>query len=161
MIKQRTLEYTISVKGKGVHSDEPCYLSLRPAKADTGIVFKRIDKDKKTICARVSNLCSTSYSTDLKSDEIKVGTVEHLLSALSGLGIDNVIVELNNKEVPILDGSSAQYVNVIQGAGIKELDEPKKFFVIKKEVSVTDGEKWAKVKPFFGFLRTMPTRITL
>ena len=151
MIKQRTLEYTISVTGKGVHSNEYCYLTLKPAPANTGIIFKRVDKNNKEILAKVTNICSESYSTDLKVEGVKVATIEHLMSALSGLGIDNVLVELDNDEVPILDGSAARFVSVIQGAGIKELEENKCFFVIEKEVMVQDGDKWAKVIPFNGY----------
>lgn len=152
MIRQRTLKNEIKATGVGLHTGEKVYLTLKPAPEDSGIVFRRVDLDPVVeIPAKAENVGETTLSTSLVSGETKVSTVEHLLSAMAGLGIDNAIVELTAGEVPIMDGSAGPFVFLIQSAGIKEQSAPKKFIRIKKEVSVTDGDKTASFKPFNGF----------
>ncbi|TWI58481.1 UDP-3-O-[3-hydroxymyristoyl] N-acetylglucosamine deacetylase [Pseudomonas duriflava] len=152
MIRQRTLKNTIRATGVGLHSGEKVYLTLKPAPVDTGIVFRRIDLDPVVeIRAWAESVGETTMSTNLLQDGVKVGTVEHLLSALAGLGIDNAYVELSAAEVPIMDGSAGPFVFLIQSAGIEEQDAAKKFIRIKREVTVVDGDKRATFVPFEGF----------
>lgn len=152
MIRQRTLKNEIKATGVGLHTGEKVYLTLKPAPEDNGIVFKRVDLDPVVeIPAKAENVGETTLSTSLISGDVKVSTVEHLLSAMAGLGIDNAIIELTAGEVPIMDGSAGPFVFLIQSAGIREQLAPKKFIRIKKEVSVTDGDKTASFKPFDGF----------
>ena len=152
MIRQRTLKNTIRATGVGLHSGKKVYLTLKPAPIDTGIVFCRTDLDPVVeIPARAENVGETTLSTTLVKDGIKVATVEHLLSAMAGLGIDNAYVEVSAEEVPIMDGSAGPFVFLIQSAGIEEQESPKKFIRIKKEVTVTDGDKTATFVPFNGF----------
>ncbi|HLV17220.1 MAG TPA: UDP-3-O-acyl-N-acetylglucosamine deacetylase [Pseudomonas sp.] len=152
MIKQRTLKNVIRATGVGLHSGEKVYLTLKPAPADAGIVFRRVDLDPVVeIKANALNVGETTMSTTLYNGNVKVDTVEHLLSALAGLGIDNAIVELSAPEVPIMDGSAGPFVFLIQSAGLQEQDAPKKFIRIKREVTVTDGDKRATFRPFDGF----------
>ena len=152
MIRQRTLKNTIRATGVGLHSGKKVYLTLKPAPIDTGIVFCRTDLDPVVeIPARAENVGETTLSTTLVKDGVKVATVEHLLSAMAGLGIDNAYVEVSAEEVPIMDGSAGPFVFLIQSAGIEEQESPKKFIRIKKEVTVTDGDKTATFVPFNGF----------
>lgn len=152
MIKQRTLNNTIRATGVGLHTGEKVFLTLRPAPVDAGILFRRMDLDPPVdIEARAHNVGDTTLSTTLVNGEVRVSTVEHLLSAMAGLGIDNAIVEVTAAEVPIMDGSSGPFVFLIQSAGIVEQDAPKKFIRIKREVTVSDGDKAASFLPFDGF----------
>ncbi|MCK9535255.1 MAG: UDP-3-O-acyl-N-acetylglucosamine deacetylase [Pseudomonas sp.] len=152
MIRQRTLKNIIRATGIGLHSGEKVYLTLRPAAVDTGIVFRRMDLDPMVeIPALAKNVGDTTMSTTLVKDGAKVDTVEHLLSAMAGLGIDNAYVELSAPEVPIMDGSAGPFVFLIQSAGLEEQDAPKEFIRILREVTVEDGEKRATFVPFEGF----------
>lgn len=152
MIKQRTLKNAIRATGVGLHTGEKVYLTLRPAAADTGIVFRRIDLDPPVeIRATPDNVTDTQLSTTLANGDVRISTVEHLLSALAGLGIDNAYVDLSAPEVPIMDGSAGPFVFLVQSAGIEEQNAPKRFIRIKKDVIVEDGEKWARFEPFEGF----------
>ena len=152
MIKQRTLKNSIKATGIGLHTGQKVYLTLKPAAVDTGIVFRRTDLDPVVeINAYAKNVVDTTLSTNLGKDGIRVATVEHLLSALAGLGIDNAVVELSAEEVPIMDGSAAPFVFLIQSAGIEEQDAPKKFIRITKEISVQVDGKSATFRPFDGF----------
>ena len=152
MIKQRTLRNPIRATGVGLHTGEKVYLTLKPAPVDTGIVFCRVDLDPVVeIEAKALNVGDTTMSTTLTKGDVRVSTVEHLLSAMAGLGIDNVYVELSASEVPIMDGSAGPFVFLLQSAGIEEQAAAKKFLRIKKEVEVTDGDKVAKFLPFDGF----------
>lgn len=152
MLKQRTLKNVIRATGVGVHTGEKVFLTLRPAPANTGILFRRVDCNPPVeIPARAEYVGDTSFCTTLVKDGVRVGTVEHLLSALAGLGIDNVIIELSAPEVPIMDGSSGPFVFLIQSAGIQEQNAPKRLMKITKAVEVRDGDKWARIEPFDGF----------
>ncbi|NLZ78841.1 MAG: UDP-3-O-acyl-N-acetylglucosamine deacetylase [Gammaproteobacteria bacterium] len=152
MIRQRTLKNIIRATGIGLHSGEKVYLTLRPAAVDTGIVFRRMDLDPVVeIPALAKNVGETTMSTTLVKGDAKVDTVEHLLSAMAGLGIDNAYVELSASEVPIMDGSAGPFVFLIQSAGLEEQDAPKKFIRILREITVEDGEKRATFVPFEGF----------
>lgn len=152
MIRQRTLKNTIRATGVGLHSGEKVYLTLKPAPADTGIVFRRTDlKPAVEILARAENVGETMLSTTLVRDGVRVATVEHLLSAMAGLGIDNCCVELSAAEVPIMDGSAGPFVFLLQSAGIAEQDAPKRFIRIKREVAIEEDDKKAVFKPFDGF----------
>lgn len=152
MIKQRTLKNVIRATGVGLHTGEKVYLTLRPAVPDTGIVFRRVDLDTPVeIPAIPENVGETTLSTTLVKDGIRVATIEHLLSALAGLGIDNAYIDLNASEVPIMDGSAGPFVFLIQSAGIQEQNAPKRFIRIKKPVKVDHGDKWVEFKPYDGF----------
>ncbi len=152
MIKQRTLKNTIRATGVGLHSGKKVYLTLKPAPVDTGIVFCRADLDPMVeIPARAENVGETTLSTTLMKDGVRIDTVEHLLSAMAGLGIDNARIELSCSEVPIMDGSAGPFVFLIQSAGLEEQEAPKRFIRIKKEVSVEDNGKKATFLPFDGF----------
>lgn len=152
MIRQRTLKNTIRATGVGLHSGEKVYLTLKPAPVDSGIVFRRTDLDPVAeVPARAEYVGETTMSTTLVKDGVKVDTVEHLLSAMAGLGIDNAVVELSAPEVPIMDGSAGPFVFLIQSAGIEEQDAPKQFIRIKREVTVEEDGKTATFVPFEGF----------
>jgi UDP-3-O-[3-hydroxymyristoyl] N-acetylglucosamine deacetylase len=152
MIGQRTLKNSIRATGVGLHSGEKVYLTLKSAPVDTGIVFCRTDLGGQVkIPALAENVGETTLSTTLVKEGVRVDTVEHLLSAMAGLGIDNAFVELSAPEVPIMDGSAGPFVFLIQSAGILEQSAPKKFTRIKKKVKVTDGDKWASFEPYDGF----------
>ena len=152
MIKQRTLKNVIRATGVGLHTGEKVYLTLRPAVPDTGIVFRRVDLDTPVdIPAIPENVGETTLSTTLVKDGIRVATIEHLLSALAGLGIDNAYIDLNASEVPIMDGSAGPFVFLIQSAGIQEQNAPKRFIRIKKPVKVDHGDKWVEFRPYDGF----------
>jgi UDP-3-O-[3-hydroxymyristoyl] N-acetylglucosamine deacetylase len=152
MIKQRTLKNIIRATGVGLHTGEKVYVTLRPAAPDTGIVFRRIDLDPPVeIKAKPENVGDTRLSTTLLKDGVRISTIEHLLSAFAGLGIDNAYIDLSAPEVPIMDGSAGPFVFLIQSAGIEEQNVPKRFIRIKKPVVVEDGDKWARFDPFEGF----------
>ncbi|WP_069383850.1 UDP-3-O-acyl-N-acetylglucosamine deacetylase [Halomonas caseinilytica] len=152
MIRQRTLKNVIRATGVGLHSGKKVYLTLRPAPVDTGIVFVRTDLEPEVqIQARAENVTDTTLCTALSQNGVKVATVEHLMSALAGLGIDNAYVDVSAPEVPIMDGSAGPFVFLIQSAGIAEQEAPKKFIRIKREVVVRDGDKEAIFLPHQGF----------
>ena len=154
MINQRTIKNTIKATGIGLHTGKKITLTLWPAPADTGIIFIRVDTDSKIeIRACPENVGDTTLSTTLILENIKVSTVEHLLSAIAGLGIDNLYVHLDGPEVPIMDGSAGPFVFLLQSAGIKEQNQSKKFIRILKPIEVKDDStgKWVKFAPFEGF----------
>ncbi len=152
MIRQRTLNNIIRATGVGLHTGEKVYLTLHPAPVNTGIIFRRTDLDPVVeILAKAENVGETTLSTTLMNGDVRVSTVEHLLSAMAGLGIDNAIIDVTAPEVPIMDGSAGPFVFLLQSAGIKEQEEPKQFIRIKRPVTVTDGDKVASFKPFNGF----------
>jgi len=152
MIKQRTLKNVIRATGVGLHTGEKVYLTLRPAAINTGIIFRRVDLETPVdIIASAENVSDTLLSTTLMKDDVKVSTVEHLLSAFAGLGIDNAYVDLSAPEVPIMDGSAGPFVFLIQSAGVEEQNAAKRFVRIKKKVEVKDGDKFASLSPFEGF----------
>ncbi|MGY6518289.1 MAG: UDP-3-O-acyl-N-acetylglucosamine deacetylase [Lysobacteraceae bacterium] len=152
MIRQRTLRNVIRATGVGIHSGEKVFMTLRPAAPDAGVIFRRVDLPQPVeIRACAENVGDTSMSTTLTEGDVRVATVEHLLSAIAGLGIDNCYVDLTAPEVPIMDGSAGPYVFLLQSAGIEEQAKPKKFIRIKKPVIVEDGDKWARFEPFEGF----------
>lgn len=152
MIRQRTLKNSIKATGVGLHSGKKVYLTLRPAPVNAGIIFRRVDLNPVVeIEAKAENVGETNLSTTLLKGDVKVGTVEHLLSAMAGLGIDNAYVELTSSEVPIMDGSAGPFVFLIQSAGIAEQSQAKRFIRIKREVMVSDGDKTATFLPFNGF----------
>ncbi len=152
MIKQRTLKNVIRATGVGLHTGEKVYLTLRPASPDTGIVFRRVDlAEPVDIPARPENVGETTLSTTLVKDGVRISTVEHLLSALAGLGIDNAYIDVSAPEVPIMDGSAGPFVFLVQSAGIEEQNAPKRFIRIKRSVVAEDGDKWVRFDPFDGF----------
>lgn len=152
MIRQRTLKNAIRATGVGLHTGQKIFLTLLPAPVDTGIIFRRVDLDPVVeIEAKAENVGDTTLSTTLVQGDVRVSTVEHLLSAMAGLGIDNAIVEVSAPEVPIMDGSAGPFVFLIQSAGIEEQAAAKKFIRIKRPVIVKDGDKVAKFLPFDGF----------
>ncbi len=152
MIRQRTLKNVIRATGVGLHSGKKVYMTLRPAPVDTGIVFVRTDLDPEVqIPARADNVTDTTLCTALSAGGAKVATVEHLMSALAGLGIDNAYVDLSAAEVPIMDGSAGPFVFLIQSAGISEQNAPKKCIRVKREITVRDGDKEATFRPHQGF----------
>ena len=152
MLAQRTLSNSIKAFGIGLHSGEPITLKLLPAPPDTGIIFRRVDLDPVVeIKARAENVGDTTMSTSLTWKDVRISTVEHLLSAMAGLGIDNAYVEVNAAEIPIMDGSAGPFVFLIQSAGLHEQDAPKKFIRIKEKVRVPYNDAWAQVSPFEGF----------
>ncbi len=152
MIRQRTLKNVIRATGLGLHTGEKVYLTLRPAAPDTGIVFRRVDLDEPVeIPARCENVGDTRLCTTMAKGDVRISTVEHLLSALAGLGIDNAYIDLSAPEVPIMDGSAGPFVFLVQSAGIEEQSAPKRFIRIKKPILVEDGDKWVRFDPFDGF----------
>jgi UDP-3-O-[3-hydroxymyristoyl] N-acetylglucosamine deacetylase len=152
MIRQRTLKNEIRATGVGLHTGKKVLLTLRPAPVDSGITFRRIDLDPVVeIKAKAENVGDTTLSTTLVNGNVRISTVEHLLSALAGLGIDNAIIEVSADEVPIMDGSAGPFVFLIQSAGIQEQNAPKRFVRIKKPLSVREGDKVASFRPFEGF----------
>lgn len=152
MIRQRTLKNVIRATGVGLHTGNKVYLTLRPAAPDTGVVFRRVDLDSPVdIKATAESVVDTNLSTTLGENGITVATVEHLLSAMAGLGIDNAYIDLSAGEVPIMDGSSGPFVFLLQSAGIVEQDAPKRFIRIKKPILVDEQDKWARFDPFEGF----------
>jgi UDP-3-O-[3-hydroxymyristoyl] N-acetylglucosamine deacetylase len=152
MIRQRTLKNVIRATGVGIHTGEKVYMTLRPAAVNTGIIFRRVDLDPAVeVVAYATNVGDTSMNTTLESDGVRVSTVEHLMSAFAGLGIDNAYVDLSNAEVPIMDGSAGPFVFLIQSAGIEEQSAAKKFIRIIEPVEVRHEDKWARFEPHNGF----------
>jgi UDP-3-O-[3-hydroxymyristoyl] N-acetylglucosamine deacetylase len=152
MIRQRTLKTLIRATGVGLHSGEKVTLTLRPAAPDTGVVFRRVDLPTPVdLRADPYLVGDTRLASCLESGGVKIGTVEHLMSALAGLGIDNVYVDVDAPELPIMDGSAAPFVYLLQSAGIEEQPAAKKFVRVKKAIEVRDGDKWAKLEPYEGF----------
>ena len=153
MILQRTLKQTISATGVGLHSGERVKLTLHPAAPDTGIVFRRTDLPAPVeVAVQPSLVNDTRLSSTLVTDTgVRVGTIEHLMSAFAGLGIDNVVVDVTAAEIPIMDGSAAPFIFLLQTAGIEEQARPKKFIRVKQPVEVVEGDKWVKLLPHAGF----------
>jgi len=152
MVKQRTLKSSVSVTGVGLHSGEKVTLGMRPAPANTGIVFRRVDvKPVMEIRAHAELVNDTRLSTCMEQNGIRVATIEHLMSALAGLGVDNAYIDLDSAEVPIMDGSAGTFVFLIQSAGIEEQSAAKKFIRIKKTVEVKHGDKWVRFEPYQGY----------
>jgi UDP-3-O-[3-hydroxymyristoyl] N-acetylglucosamine deacetylase len=158
MLKQRTLKNPVRASGIGLHSGQRVYMSLLPAGADTGIVFRRVDLSPPVeVPARAeligeTQLCSTLVSGPHGDQKkVRIATIEHLMSALCGMGVDNCVVELSAAEVPIMDGSASPFVFLIQSAGVHELQAPKRFLRIRHPVQVQDGDKFARFEPFDGY----------
>ena len=152
MIPQRTLSNTIRATGVGLHSGDKVYMTLRPAPVDTGIVFRRVDLEPVVeVPARAELVTEVTLCTGLTCDNAKIQTVEHLMSALAGLGVDNCIIELSSAELPIMDGSSGPFVFLLQSAGISEQNAAKRFIRVLKTVEVTEGDKVARLTPYPGF----------
>ncbi|HLU05432.1 MAG TPA: UDP-3-O-acyl-N-acetylglucosamine deacetylase [Woeseiaceae bacterium] len=152
MLRQRTLKTAIRATGVGLHTGEKVYMTLRPAVENSGVTFRRVDLDEPVdVPADAELVGETMLGTTLIKDGVKVATVEHLMSALAGLGIDNLNVDLSAPEVPIMDGSAAPFVFLLQSAGIEEQNAPKRFIRILKKVRVEEGDKWAQLTPFNGF----------
>ena len=155
MVKQRTLKSAVSVTGVGLHSGEKVTLSLRPGAVNSGIVFRRVDvKPIEEITAQAHLVHDTRLSTCMEQNGVRVATIEHLMSALAGLAIDNAIVEMDGAEVPIMDGSAGSFIFLLQSAGIVEQSAAKKFIRIKKAVEVKQGDKWVKFEPYDGYKLT-------
>lgn len=152
MIRQRTPKKVIQATGVGLHSGEKVLLTLRPAPVNTGIIFRRVDLSPVVeIPATYDHVGETLLCTTLHRGDVKIATVEHLLSALAGLGIDNAYIDVNAPELPIMDGSAAPFVFLIQSAGIREQSAPKKYIRILKPITVSDGEKYVKFFPYNGY----------
>jgi len=158
MMRQRTVKALVKTTGVGLHSGQRVELTLRPAAPDTGIVFRRVDLDPPVdIAVRAERVTDTRMASTLTAAdegpgrEVRVATVEHLMSALAGLGIDNLYVDVTAAEIPILDGSAGSFVFLIQSVGVAEQSAPKRFIRVKRPVEVRDGDKWARLEPHFGF----------
>ncbi|REL31909.1 UDP-3-O-acyl-N-acetylglucosamine deacetylase [Thalassotalea euphylliae] len=153
MIKQRTLKDSVSAVGVGLHKGEKVKVTLRPAPANTGIVFRRVDLEPVVdIKATPEAVGETTLCTCLvNEDGVKISTVEHLLSAIAGLGIDNLVIDVDSPEIPIMDGSALPFVYLIQSVGVEELNAAKRFLRIKKPIRVEEDDKWAELLPYNGF----------
>ena len=152
MLKQRTLKTLIKASGVGLHTGQKVRISLRPAPPDTGIVFRRVDLPSPVeVPARAELVGEARLASTLIKDGAKVHTVEHLMSALSGLGIDNAFIDLDSPELPILDGSAAPFALLLQQAGLEEQGAPKRFLRVRKIIEVKEGDKWARLEPYEGF----------
>ncbi|MCH7898713.1 MAG: UDP-3-O-acyl-N-acetylglucosamine deacetylase [Proteobacteria bacterium] len=152
MLRQRTLKTAIRATGVGLHTGDKVYMTLRPAAVNSGITFRRVDLDEPVdIPADPLLVGETMLGTTLIKDGVKVATVEHLLAALAGLGIDNINIDLSAPEVPIMDGSAGPFIFLLQSAGIEEQNAAKRFIRIKKTIRVEDGDKWVELRPFNGF----------
>ncbi|MEQ1533848.1 MAG: UDP-3-O-acyl-N-acetylglucosamine deacetylase [Sideroxydans sp.] len=152
MVKQRTLKTTVQATGVGLHTGEKVYLTLRPGEVDSGIVFRRVDLPQPvSIRAEAMSVHDTRLSTCLESGGARIATVEHLMSAMAGLGIDNAVVDLTSPELPIMDGSAGTFIFLIQSAGIVEQAAAKKFMRITRSVEVKEGDKWVRFDPFNGY----------
>jgi UDP-3-O-[3-hydroxymyristoyl] N-acetylglucosamine deacetylase len=152
MVRQRTLKNTIRATGVGLHSGKKVLMVLRPAAVNTGVIFRRTDLDSPAdVPAEAERVGETTLGTTLIKDGIRVATVEHLLSAFAGLGVDNAYVDLSAEEVPIMDGSAGPFVFLLQSAGIEEQNAPKRFVRVLRRIEVRDGDIWARLDPFNGF----------
>ncbi|QEP43042.1 UDP-3-O-acyl-N-acetylglucosamine deacetylase [Ectothiorhodospiraceae bacterium BW-2] len=152
MIKQRTLKNSIRATGVGLHTGEKVYLTLRPAPVDSGILFRRVDLDPIVeIPAHYAQVGETILSSTLAQGGAKISTVEHLLAAMAGLGVDNAVVELSAAEVPIMDGSASPFVFLLQSAGLVEQQAAKRFVRINKSIRIEEGDKWVELEPYEGF----------
>ena len=152
MVGQRTLRNSLRASGVGLHNGQKVLMTVHPAPPDTGIVFRRTDlPGSPEVPARAANVGETTMGTTLIQGEARVATVEHLLSACAGLGIDNAIIEVNAAEVPIMDGSAGPFVFLLQSAGVEEQSVPKRFVRVLKKVRIEDGDKWAQFDPYEGF----------
>ena len=152
MLKQRTLKNPIKAVGIGLHTGKNITMELMPAEINTGINFIRKDVDETLLIPAIAeNVGDTSLSTALIKDDVKISTIEHLLSAIAGLGVDNCLIKVDGPEVPIMDGSSSPFVFLIQSAGIEDQNALKKFIKVKKEITVTRDDAYASIKPFNGF----------
>lgn len=152
MLKQRTIKNVTRATGVGLHTGDKVTLTLRPAAPDTGIVFRRIDlPGSPEIKVHPQLVCDTRLCSALELNGARVATVEHLMSALAGLGVDNIYLDLDASEVPIMDGSAGPFVFLLQQAGVVEQPAPKKFIRIKRAVEARDGDKWVRFEPYFGF----------
>ncbi|HTP61678.1 MAG TPA: UDP-3-O-acyl-N-acetylglucosamine deacetylase [Burkholderiales bacterium] len=152
MLRQRTLKSLVSATGVGLHTGQKVRLTLRPAQPDTGVVFRRTDlPGVADLPARADLVGETRLCSCLVSGAVKIYTIEHLMSALSGLGVDNAYVDLDGPEVPIMDGSAAPFVLLIQQAGVEEQGAPKRFLRVKKRIEAKEGDKWAVLEPYEGF----------
>jgi UDP-3-O-[3-hydroxymyristoyl] N-acetylglucosamine deacetylase len=152
MLRQRTLMNTIRATGVGLHSGKKVLMVLQPAPVDTGVVFRRSDlPPPNEVLAHAENVGETTLGTTLINGNVRVATVEHLMSAFAGLGIDNAYVELSAEEVPIMDGSAAPFVFLLQSAGIEEQPALKRFIRVLEPVCVSEGDKWARFDPYNGF----------
>jgi UDP-3-O-[3-hydroxymyristoyl] N-acetylglucosamine deacetylase len=152
MLRQRTLKSLVHATGVGLHTGQKVKMTLRPAGIDTGVVFRRVDlASPADIPARADLVGETRLSSCLVQGQVKVHTVEHLMSALAGLGVDNAYVDLDGPEVPIMDGSAAPFALLVQQAGIERQAAPKRFLRVKKRVEVREGDKWARLEPYQGF----------
>ena len=153
MIRQRTLKSIVQMTGVGLHSGRKVTLTLRPAAANTGVIYRRTDLNPPVdFPADPESVRDTMLCTALVNDDgVRISTVEHLNAALAGMGIDNVVIEVDAPEIPIMDGSASPFVYLLQSAGIEELNTAKKFIRIKKPVRIEDGDKWAEIRPYNGF----------
>jgi UDP-3-O-[3-hydroxymyristoyl] N-acetylglucosamine deacetylase len=152
MLRQRTLNNPIRATGVGLHSGKKVLMVLKPAPVDTGVVFRRADLDESIdVPAYAENVGETTLGTTLIRDNVRISTIEHLLSAFAGLGLDNAYVELSAEEVPIMDGSAGPFVFLLQSAGIAEQAAPKRFVRVLKPLQVEDGDKWARFEPYNGY----------
>jgi UDP-3-O-[3-hydroxymyristoyl] N-acetylglucosamine deacetylase len=152
MLKQRTLKQLVRAVGIGLHSGTKVTLVLRPAAAETGIVFRRVDLDPPVdIKLAADAVVDTRMATTIGRDSVRIATIEHLMSALAGLGIDNCYIDVDAAEIPIMDGSAASFVFLLQSAGVEELNAPKRFVRVLRPVEVVDGDKWARLEPYFGY----------
>ena len=152
MLRQRTLKNSIQATGIGLHSGRKVYMTIRPAAENTGIVFRRLDLEPPVdVLADADSVGDTTLGTSLVQGDTTVATVEHLMAALAGLGIDNAYVDLSAPEVPIMDGSAAPFVFLLQSGGIAEQGAPKRFIRIKRKLRVEDGDKWAEFRPYSGY----------
>ncbi len=155
MVKQRTLKNTVSATGVGLHSGKKVTLGLHPAPVNTGIVFRRVDvKPVEKIRAHATLVHDTRLSTCMEQNGVRIATIEHLMSALAGLGVDNVFIDLDSAEVPIMDGSAGTFIFLLQSAGIIEQSAAKKFIRVKKSVEVKEGDKWVRFEPHHGYKLT-------
>ena len=152
MLKQRTLKSLIRATGVGLHSGVKVSIVMRPAAPDTGVVFRRVDLDPPVdLKADPLAVADTRLASCLERGGAKIATVEHLMSALAGLGIDNLYIDVDAAELPIMDGSAAPFVYLLQSAGIEEQNKPKRFLRVKKAIEVKEGDKWARLEPYDGF----------
>ena len=151
MLCQRTINRPAYAIGLGVHTGQPVRMTLRPAPADSGIIFYRSDAPDRPVRALAQNVSDTTLATSIGENGTQIGTVEHLMSALWGLGIDNLQVELTGEEVPIMDGSAAPFVQLVRGGGVRDLAASKQFIRITREITVSQGDAYATLRPYDGF----------